>query len=85
MDTPRAAGVETQESEESMRHIKVGTDVDRCLAGGAHFMVLRVTAVDDRLIHCGAWKFDRDTGGEVDAQLGWNGRNTGTYIVERDP
>ena len=51
--------------------VKVGDEVERDLAGVV--MLLRVTAVDERVITCGAWTFDRFTGGEIDADLGWDG------------
>lgn len=49
---------------------------------------LLVTAVDERLIWCGpvgsGWSFDRDTGFEVDEELGWGPALgiTGSYLVD---
>jgi hypothetical protein len=46
-------------------------------------MLLRVTSVEERLIRCGAWQFDRVTGWEVDDDLGWGPAHgvTGSYLV----
>jgi hypothetical protein len=41
--------------------IKPGDTVIRIL-GGVLPMPLEVTKVDDMLIHCGSWTFDRETG-----------------------
>ena len=61
--------------------LQVGDTVTRMLAGVVP-MVLRVTAMDDKLITCGAWTFDRATGGEVDEDLGWDGVNhTGSVLT----
>jgi hypothetical protein len=55
------------------------------LAGQA--MELRVISLDDEFIYCGepgvGWKFDRDTGIEVDEALGWGPPPAviGTYLV----
>lgn len=43
-------------------------------------MQLGVSAVDDKLIHCGDWTFDRATGAEVDEYLGWGPEGTGSYL-----
>jgi len=55
-------------------HIKAGDVVTRMLAGTVP-MQLRVTEVDEELIYCGTpgqgWSFDRQTGAEVDDDLGW--------------
>jgi hypothetical protein len=62
--------------------IKPGDTVIRIL-GGVLPMPLEVTAVDETLIHCGSWTFDRETGAEVDHGLGWGPQYgvTGTYLV----
>jgi hypothetical protein len=49
-------------------------------------MSLLVTDVDELLIHCGGpqgWKFDRETGMEVDEDIGWGPHFgiTGSYLV----
>ncbi len=51
--------------------VKVGDTVLRLLSDQNIPMHLKVTAVDDRLIHCGPWTFDRGTGVEEDEELGW--------------
>ena len=48
---------------------------------GGPIMTLKVTKVDDTLIHCGDWTFDRDTGAEIDEYLGWTKYQTGTYLA----
>jgi hypothetical protein len=55
-------------------------------------LLLRVSSVDDELIHCGGepgvgWSFDRVTGAEVDEELGWGPRYgiTGSYLVHDVP
>lgn len=45
-------------------------------------MGLKVTAIDDKLIHCGDWTFDLATGAEVDEDLGWGPDGTGSYLQE---
>lgn len=65
-----------------MISVKVGDVVQRYLAGDVPFMELVVTDVDDSLVHCGDWTFDRQTGAEVDDVLGWGPNGTGTYLKE---
>lgn len=62
--------------------LKVGDEVTRMLAGTIP-MPLRVTAVDQHLIHCGPWTFDRATGVEEDSDLNWGVKYgvTGSYLV----
>lgn len=64
-----------------MINVKVGDRVVRMLAGSIP-MELRVTDVTDKLILCGEWTFDRQTGAEVDEYLGWGPppAYTGSYI-----
>ena len=72
----------------SFEQIREGDLVTRLL-GGTVPMRLRVAKVDDKLIYCGgtdesAWMFDRETGAEVDHDLGWGpayGR-TGSFLVD---
>ncbi len=66
-----------------LSEITVGDKVVRMLAGIVPDEV-KVTEADERFIHCGPWKFLRETGGEVDEDLGWDGRRTGSYIVAAD-
>lgn len=60
-------------------HIKAGDQVTRLVCGTMP-MELNVTAVDDKLIHCGPWTFDRVTGGEIDEDLGWTAHSTGSVL-----
>jgi len=71
------------------KEIKIGDYVTRNLAGIK--MQLRVTDLTDNLIVCGGtaashngWWFDRKTGAEVDAELGWGPVSgvTGSYLEE---
>lgn len=68
----------------SFRSFAVGDAVNRMIGGAP--MKLRVTALDERLIHCGPWTFDRDTGIEVDDDLGWGPEYevAGTWLVHPD-
>ena len=52
-----------------------GDEVVRLL-GGRIPMYLKVTALYEDRIVCGAWEFDRKTGIEIDEQFGW-GPTTG--------
>lgn len=62
--------------------LKKGDPVTRMLAGTVP-MNLKVTAIDENIITCGWWTFNRATGGEVDADLGWDGVNhTGSVLTE---
>lgn len=63
-------------------HIKPGDQVTRLICGTMP-MELKVTKVDDKLIHCGDWTFDRVTGGEVDEDLGWTAYSSGS-VLKRD-
>lgn len=66
---------------DSFRYVQVGDVVTRLL-GGSIPMRLQVTDLDDELIHCGGWTFDRDSGFEVDEDLGWGLRYgiTGSFL-----
>lgn len=55
----------------SFRHIKAGDIVTRMLAGILP-MNLTISHLDEKFIYCGGkegWKFDRDTGFEVDEDI----------------
>ena len=62
--------------------VKVGSEVVRLL-GGEISMPLKVTALTDAQIVCGAWTFDRKTGAEIDEELEWGPPPlaTGSYLV----
>jgi hypothetical protein len=59
--------------------VKVDDIVLRTLGADGPEMRLRVTKIDD-YIHCGDWKFSKQNGAEIDEDLGWNERYTGSYI-----
>jgi predicted nucleotidyltransferase len=59
--------------------IKIGDKVTRMLAGAIP-MQLTVTNISEDFIYCGEWKFDRETGAEIDEVLGWTKTNSGSYI-----
>lgn len=64
--------------------IKPGDVVTRRLGFHGPTMELRVSAVSHTEIICGPWKFSRETGGEIDEDLGWDGNKTGGYIEHDD-
>ena len=67
----------------STMDIKVGDRVGRQMGSDGPIMWLTVTDVDDEVIHCNLWTFDRATGAEIDHELQWGpeyGR-TGSFIV----
>lgn len=60
--------------------VKPGDRVLRSIRGEVD--VLPVTAVDERLIHVGFWRFDRVTGLEVDEDRDWGpGKRAGTWLI----
>jgi hypothetical protein len=69
----------------SFRHVRPGDRVTRLLGGAP--MELVVSAVDEEFIRCGppdtGWKFDRDTGMEVDEVIGWGPQFgvSGSYLI----
>jgi hypothetical protein len=70
----------------TFEHVKVGDVGTRMLAGTVP-MQLEVTEVDEKLIHCGEWMFDRLSGVEHDPELGWGVEFgvSGSYLVPEDP
>ena len=62
----------------SLNDVQVGDAVIRDLGGVT--MTLKVTAITPTEIHCGPWIFSRRTGGEIDPDLGWDERQTGSCI-----
>lgn len=66
----------------TFEHVKEGDVVTRMICGTMP-MEMKVTKVDDRLIHCGAWTFDRITGAEVDEDLGWGPVATGSVLLQK--
>ncbi|HYK95253.1 MAG TPA: hypothetical protein VE011_05205 [Candidatus Dormibacteraeota bacterium] len=71
----------------SFRDVSVGDSVTRLL-GGSIAMALVVTSVDDSFIYCGedGWKFDRDSGVEVDEEIGWGPQFgiTGSFLIHEE-
>jgi hypothetical protein len=70
---------------EMFKHVKVGDIVTRLFAGKHYRM--RVTDVSETLITAGmGWQFDRETGVEEDADLGWGVRFglTGSRLVQEN-
>ena len=60
--------------------LKVGMRVRRLL-GSVVEVDLTVTKIDDH-IHCGPWKFHKETGYEVDEDLGWDGvTHSGSRLI----
>ena len=66
----------------SLAEIAVGDFVSRWLRKALIPMRLKVSEVTaDRIICAGGWEFDRQTGAEIDEELGWGpGRVTGSFI-----
>jgi len=58
---------------------KVGDFVIRNMAG--IIMKLKVSEITNDLIKCGPWEFDRQTGAEIDEDLGWDNNRTGSFIT----
>jgi hypothetical protein len=63
--------------------MKVGDQVTRMLAGHVP-MKLKITELTDDHVVCGAWKFCRKTGAEIDEEMGWGPPpdRTGSYLLE---
>jgi hypothetical protein len=62
------------------RLLRQGDEVTRMLSGVIP-MRLRVTEVTEDHIVCGEWKFDRNTGAEIDEELGWTATLSGSFLV----
>lgn len=69
-----------QDIAADLRDVEVGATVVRSMAGIE--MPLKVSAVDDTYVYCGAWTFERATGFEYDPDLHWGTRwgATGSFI-----
>lgn len=61
--------------------VKAGDEVTRVLAGVLK-MPMKVSEVTkNEILTAGGWKFNRDTGLEIDEDLGWDGiTTTGSYL-----
>jgi len=70
-------------SRPALGTIVPGDIVTRQMGHDGPTMQLRVSAVDDDLIHCGDWTFDLVYGVEVDHDLGWGPQygKTGSVLV----
>jgi hypothetical protein len=58
---------------------KVGHFAIRNMVG--IIMKLRITEITDSRIICDGWEFDRETGAELDDDLGWTREYTGSYLI----
>ena len=65
--------------------LEAGDTIIRML-GGSLPMPLKVTAISENEIICGAWTFDKVTGAEIDHDLCWGPQygRTGSYIKMND-
>ncbi len=61
-------------------NVKPGDNVIRMLAGTIP-MPLKVTKVENGIIHCGPYTFNADNGGEIDEDLGWDPPRTPTGSI----
>lgn len=70
----------------TLKDLKVGDIITRHFGGTDGVdMKLKVSYIDDGTIQCGAWVFDKETGAEIDEDLGWGPlTGTGSYIVVED-
>lgn len=68
------------ERRQKLELLKVGDEVTRLL-GGIIPHKLTITEITEKEIICGAWTFNRENGGEIDLDLGWDGKiTTGSYL-----
>lgn len=65
------------------KSVRIGMKVRRMLAGKVP-MELMVTDLNDTLVTCGWWTFDRTTGVEIDEELGWGLTITGSVLTEME-
>lgn len=69
----------TDGDREWLQQVKAHQLVTRVM-GSVVRMELMVSKIDDEFIHCGPWKFSKETGAEIDADLGWDAFNTGATL-----
>ena len=63
-----------------LEELQVGDTIIRMLAGIIP-MEIKITEITDTEINCGEWSFSRQTGGEIDEDLDWDGViKTGSYL-----
>ena len=65
-----------------LKDLRPGDEVIREISASKIPMPLTVTEVTAERIICGPWEFHRETGGEIDEELGWDGV-TGTGSILR--
>ena len=81
-------------SKEELQSLKVGDFVERAL-GGTVLMKMKVVDITDRIVCINIpkkgepdfgpadWEFHKETGAEIDEDLGWDGVNiTGSYLTK---
>jgi len=61
-----------------LSELRVGDVVTRNMAGV--IMKFKVTEIIGNYIYCGAWKFSATNGAEIDEELGWDERRSGSFI-----
>lgn len=61
-----------------LQGLQPGDKVQRML--GPVPMLLSVTRLTPDRVVCGSWEFDRQTGAEIDDELGWGPQGTGSWI-----
>ena len=77
-------------TREKINNLKLGDTVTRMLAGTLSMPVV-IQTIEEDIIICGSpdgfitgregWTFNKDTGAEVDKDLGWDGiTKTGSYL-----
>ena len=69
-----------------LAEIAVGDFVSRWLGDAPIPMRLKVSEVTaDRIICAGVWEFDRQTGAEIDEDLGWGPGTVTGSLIEPEP
>lgn len=66
-------------TRKSLPNRKVGEEVNRMIAGTIA-MPLIITRITPEYIFCGPYMFDRNTGMEIDEELGYSSYKSGSYI-----
>lgn len=69
------------DKQEFLSNLKINDKVIRMFSGNVK-MPMIVTKITDTQIHCGLWQFDKNTGGEIDLELGWDGITTTGSILK---
>ena len=83
-DTGKVLATSAVGARRTFRYLQVGDQVART-AAGKPMGTYTVTALDEDLVHCGPWTFDRVSGIEVDSELGFGpGGLVGTWLVHPD-